>query len=239
MDSKSSSAEDVADALLYELTWSRSLLWVELALLDGVGDIDFLLPLQFMSNPLKDEGDPPLERDNGRSDREVRRFGGASKEKPGWFDCQPWSFGEDDLWLALTGELPLLPFETGSLELVLILLEAGLGDLRGGVNVLEVGVEDLCDSVAGCKVSGGLHREDEFDDLVLVNTVLLHERGEGLSLLGLALLLLDLRVFSICVKSERRHSHLIGRSCQLKILNTRNLSWGKHSRLMTSKLTSA
>ena len=236
MDSKSSSAEDDADALLYELTWSRSLLWVELALLDGVGDIDCLLPLQFMSNPLKDEGDPPLERDNGRSDREVRRFGGASKEKPGWFDCQPWSFGEDDLWLALTGELPLLPFETGSLELVLILLEAGLGDLRGGVNVLEAGVEDLRDGVAGCKVSGGLHREDEFDDLVLVNTVLLHERGEGLSLLGLALLLLDLRVFSICVKSERRHSHLIGRSCQLKILNTRNLSWGKHSRWMTSKL---
>jgi hypothetical protein len=73
--------------LLYEL--NRSLLCDELALLDGVGDIDCLLPLQFMSNPLKDEGDPPLERDTGRSDRDVRRFGGASKEKPGSLDCQP------------------------------------------------------------------------------------------------------------------------------------------------------
>lgn len=55
----------------------------ELALRDGVGDIDCLLPLQFMSNPLNDEGDPPLERDNGRFDNDVRRFGGASKEKSG------------------------------------------------------------------------------------------------------------------------------------------------------------
>jgi hypothetical protein len=168
-----------------------------------------------MSNPLKDEGDPPLERDTGRSDRDVRRFGGASKEKPGWLDCQPWGFGEDDLWLVLIGELPLLPFEIKSLEPALILLEAGLGDLRGGVNVLEAGDKDLCGGVAGCKASGGLHREDEFDDLVLVKTVLLYERGEGLSLFGLVLLLLDLRVFSICVKEKRKYLQLVCRSCQL------------------------
>lgn len=217
MDSRSSSADNVADALLYELKWSRSLLMDELALRDGVGDIDCLLPLQFMSNPLNDEGDPPLERDNGRSDRDVRRFGGASKEKSGWLACQPWTFGEDDPWLPLTGEPPLLPLEIGSIELVLILLEAGLGDLRGGVKFLEAGVEYLRDGVADWNSSGGLHREDEFDDLVLVNTVLLHERGEGLSLLGLALLLLDLRVFSICVKIRKEIftiSHLICRYCQ-------------------------
>lgn len=74
--------------MLHELKRSRSLLWDELALLDGVGDIDRLLPLEPMSNPLKDEGDPPLERDNGRSGRDVRRFGGASEEKPGSFNCQ-------------------------------------------------------------------------------------------------------------------------------------------------------
>jgi len=173
-----------------------------------------------MSNPLKDEGDPPLERDTGRSDRDVRRFGGASKEKPGSLDCQPWSFGEDGLLLVLIGEVPPFLFKIGSLEPVLNLLEAGLGDLRGGVDVLEAGgVEDLRDGAAGCKWSAGLLREEEFDDRVLVNTVLLHERGDGLSLLGLALLLLDLRVFSICVKSERNIHTSTGRSCQLKIMN--------------------
>jgi hypothetical protein len=106
--------------------------------------------------------------------------------------------------LALTGEVPLFPSSIGSLEPVLILLEKGLGDLRGGVNVLEAGgVEDLRDGVDGCKARGGLHREDELDDLVHVNTVLLHERGDRLCLYELALLLLDLRVFSICAKSEK------------------------------------
>lgn len=39
-----------------------------------------------------------------------------------------------------------------SLEPVLNLLEAGLGDLHGGVDVLEArGVEDLRDGAAGCK----------------------------------------------------------------------------------------
>lgn len=75
--------------MLYELKRSRSVLWDEIVLLDGVGDIDCLLPLETMFNPLKDEGDPPLERDNGRSDIDVRRFGGASKEKPGSLDCHP------------------------------------------------------------------------------------------------------------------------------------------------------
>jgi hypothetical protein len=64
------------------------LLCEELVLLDGVGDLDCLLPLQPVSNPLNDEGDPPLERDTERSDRDVRRLGGASKEKPGSLDCQ-------------------------------------------------------------------------------------------------------------------------------------------------------
>jgi hypothetical protein len=72
---------------MYEPKRSRSLLPDELAILDRVGDIDRLLPLEPMSNPLKDEGDPPLERDTGRSGKDVRRFGGASKEKPGSFDC--------------------------------------------------------------------------------------------------------------------------------------------------------
>jgi hypothetical protein len=88
IESRSSSPDDVAEALLYELIRSRSILWDEQALLDGVGDIDCLLPLEPMSTPLK-EGDPPLERDTGRSDRDVRRFEGASKGKPGTFDCHP------------------------------------------------------------------------------------------------------------------------------------------------------
>ena len=78
MESRSSSPEDVAEALLYVLNRSRSTLCDELALLVGVGDIDCLLPLEPVSNPLKDVGDPPLERDTGRSGRDVRRFGGAS-----------------------------------------------------------------------------------------------------------------------------------------------------------------
>jgi len=115
-----------------------------------VGDIDCLLPLEPLSSPLKDEGDPPLERETGRSGRDVRRFEGASKGKPGTFDCHPCSFGEEDLRLGFTGEAPLVPFKAGTLEPVLILLEAGLGDLRGGVNVLATGgVEDLRDSVGG------------------------------------------------------------------------------------------
>jgi len=115
-----------------------------------VGDIDCLLPLEPLSSPLKDEGDPPLERETGRSGRDVRRFEGASKGKPGTFDSHPCSFGEEDLRLGFTGEAPLVPFKAGTLEPVLILLEAGLGDLRGGVNVLGTGgVEDLRDSVGG------------------------------------------------------------------------------------------
>jgi hypothetical protein len=47
--------------------------------------------------------------------------------------------------------------------------------------------------VDDCRESGGLQREDEFVDLVLVRAVLLLlERGDKLSLFGLALLLLDL-----------------------------------------------
>ena len=115
-----------------------------------MGDIDCLLPLEPLSSPLKDEGDPPLERETGRSGRDVRRFEGASKGKPGTFDSHPCSFGEEDLRLGFTGEAPLVPFKAGTLEPVLILLEAGLGDLRGGVNVLGTGgVEDLRDSVGG------------------------------------------------------------------------------------------
>jgi hypothetical protein len=88
MESRSPSAEDVAEALRYELKRSWSLLFEELALLDGLGDVDFLLPLQSISNPLNDEGDPPLERDTGRSDRDVRRLGGTLKEKPASLHCQ-------------------------------------------------------------------------------------------------------------------------------------------------------
>ena len=119
-----------------------------MALLDGVGDIDCLLPLEPFSSPLKDEGDPPLDRHTGRSVRDVRRFEGASKGKPGTFDCHPCSFGEEDLRLGFTGEAPLVPFKVRPLEPVLILLETGLGDLRGGVNVLAIGgVDDLRDGI--------------------------------------------------------------------------------------------
>jgi hypothetical protein len=102
--------------------------------------------------------------------------------------------------LVLTGEGPLVLFNAG-VEPVLILLEAGLGDLRGGVNVeaglgdlrggvnvfADGGVEGLHDGVGGCNANGGLEREAALEGLVLDM-----ERGDGLSLIGLALLLLDL-----------------------------------------------
>lgn len=54
------------------------------------------------------------------------------------------------------------------------------------------GVKDLGDAADGCGASNGLHREGEFDDLVLANAAPQFARGDGLSLFGLALLLLDL-----------------------------------------------
>lgn len=78
-------------------------------------------------------------------------MGGASKEKPGIFDCHPLIFGEAELpRLVLMGEVPLTLGETAvPLEPVLILrgvgvedLGADVEDLLGGGDGLRVGVAD-------------------------------------------------------------------------------------------------
>lgn len=69
-----------------------------------VGDID-CLPLLDL-----DAGEDPLTYDAGRSAIEVRRFGGASKENPGMFDCHTLVFGDAEFpRLVLTGDMPLIP----------------------------------------------------------------------------------------------------------------------------------
>lgn len=94
--------------------------------------------------PFLDAGEEPLTYEAGRSPREVRRFGGASVEKPGKFDCHACNFGEAEFpLLAFTGELPILPDDTTeTLEPVLILRGVGVEDLGADVEGL-VGVVDL------------------------------------------------------------------------------------------------
>lgn len=146
-----------------------------------------------------DAGDTPLERDTDRSDKEVRRFGGVSEEKPGRLVCHPRSFGEAEFpRLAFTGETPLFPDENGwLLEILFILRSVGVEDLVVGVDGLAGGGEGLRDGVDDRKAGGGLEREAEEG---LDCTTLLLERGDGLSLCGLALplLVLGVRVFSNC-----------------------------------------
>lgn len=74
----------------------------------------------------------------------MRRFGGASEEKPGIFDCHALIFGEAEFpLLVLMGEVPLAP------EPVLILLGVGVGveDLGAGVEALLGGGDGLRDGV--------------------------------------------------------------------------------------------
>lgn len=62
-----------------------------------------------MSLPFPDAGDDPLTYDAARSDKEVRRFGGASDDNPGRFDFQALNLGEAEFpRLGFTGEGPLL-----------------------------------------------------------------------------------------------------------------------------------
>jgi len=158
--SMSSSPEETTEPLLYELKRSRSLLCDELALLEAVGDIDCLLLLLGV-------GDNPLTCGDGRSDSDVRRFGGASEEKPGRFDCHPRNFGEAELpRLAVMGDVPLLPDDDACpLEPVLILLSVGVEDLGVGVDGLFGGVDGLREGVTGRARGGGLQRgaEDDLD----------------------------------------------------------------------------
>jgi hypothetical protein len=82
-------------------------------------------------------------------------------------------------------------------EPVLILRGVGLADRLVGVEGLAGGVVDRRVGVGVRTKEGELDREAE-DCLGIEWTVLTVERGEGLCLLGLALLLLDLCVRSIC-----------------------------------------
>jgi hypothetical protein len=89
-----------------------------------------------------DAGEEPLTYDAGRSAREVRRFGGASEEKPGIFDCHALIFGDAEFpLLVLMGEVPLAP------DPVLILLGVGVEDLGAGVEALLGGGDGLRDGV--------------------------------------------------------------------------------------------
>lgn len=81
-------------------------------LLEAVGDIDCLPDLEDESLPFLDAGEEPLTYDAGRSANEVRRLGGASKEKPGIFVCHALIFGDAGLpRLVFRGEVPLTPYE--------------------------------------------------------------------------------------------------------------------------------
>ena len=104
-----------------------------------------------MSLPFLDAGEEPLTYDAGRSAREVRRLGGASKEKPGIFDCHALTFGDAEFpLLVLTGEVPLTPDPaTVPLEPVLVLRGVGVEDLRAGVELLLGGGDGLRVGVAG------------------------------------------------------------------------------------------
>ena len=107
------------------------------------GDIDCLPNFEPESLLFLDAGEEPLTYDAGRSATEVRRFGGASEEKPGIFDCHALIFGEAEFpLLVLMGEVPLAP------DPVLIL--PGVEDLGADVEALLGGGDGLRDGVAGC-----------------------------------------------------------------------------------------
>lgn len=111
-------------------------------LLVAVGDLD-CLPLLAL-----DAGEDPRTYDAGLSAKEVRRFGGASKEKPGMFDCHALIFGDAELpRLVFTGDVPLI-----SEDPAVVLREVGVKDLEGGVEGLIGGGDGLLD--------GGLARNE-------------------------------------------------------------------------------
>lgn len=112
-------------------------------LLEAVGDLD-CLPLLDL-----DAGEDPLTYDAGRSAKEVRRLGGASKEKPGMFDCHALIFGDAEFpRLLLTGDEPLAPDAATDPEgPAVVLRDVGVKDLGGGVEGLTGGGEGLLDGV--------------------------------------------------------------------------------------------
>lgn len=85
-------------------------------------------------------------------------MGGASKEKPGIFDCHPLIFGEAELpRLVLMGEVPLTLGETAvPLEPVLILRGVGVDDLGADVEGLLGGGDGLRVGVADRRAGVGL-----------------------------------------------------------------------------------
>lgn len=163
MESTSSSPDDTKEPLLQELNRSCSLLCVKVLLLHGLGDID-CLPVfdDEMSLPFLDAGEKPLTCVVGRSDREVRRFGGASDKKPGRFACHACSFGEAEfprVVFEFAGDTPFLPEEDiCPLEPELVLRSTGVEDLGVGEMGL-FGVEDLCEGVVGRIIGDGLEED--------------------------------------------------------------------------------
>lgn len=123
-----------------------------------MGDIDFLPNFEDESLPFLDAGDEPLTYDAGRSAREVRRFGGASEEKPGRVDCHARNFGEAEFpRVVFTGDVPLTPEEAMvPLDPALILREVGVEDLGAGVDGLFGGVEGLREGVVDRRTGAGL-----------------------------------------------------------------------------------
>lgn len=107
---------------------------------------------------LDDAGDKPLTCDAALSDREVRRFGGASEEKPGRVDCHACNFGEAEFpRFAFPGEGALLPEDDGRLlDPVLVLRMVGVADRGAGDEGLFGGVDGLRDGVADRNVGVGL-----------------------------------------------------------------------------------
>lgn len=139
----------------------------------------------------RDAGEEPLTYDAGRSLNEVRRFGGASKEKPGIFACHTLALGEAEFPRVLfTGEAPLFPndrvFPPGPAP---ILREAGVEDLGTGVDGFFGGGDGPLGGVVPRKLGVGLERGAE-DGLPLDWMELFPDRGDGLKRFGLALPLL-------------------------------------------------
>lgn len=108
-------------------------------------------------DPFLDAGEEPLTYDAGLSASEVRRLGGASKEKPGMLDCHAFILGEAELpRLVLTGEAPLtLEGAEAPAEPVLILLGVGVLDLGAGIALIGGG-DSLLEGEECRKVGGGL-----------------------------------------------------------------------------------
>nr|GMD41958.1 hypothetical protein Iba_chr10bCG4710 [Ipomoea batatas] len=125
----------------------------------SAGDIDFRPDL----DPFLEAGEDPLTYDVGRSAKEVRRLGGASKENPGILDCHALILGDAEFPLfVLTGDVPLtLVADAVPLEPVLSLLGVGVEDLGGGVESLLGEGDGLLVGVACRKLGGGLEWEGE------------------------------------------------------------------------------